>query len=62
VSEVFTSHGDSGGPLLSDGQIAGLAGYTFGRTISTSGLHINRRTNSSFDEFASAVTVFSYAE
>jgi hypothetical protein len=60
--EVFTSPGDSGGLLLSDGQIAGLAGYTFGLTIGTSGLHINSRTDSPFGEFASMIRVSSYAE
>ncbi len=29
ASEVFTSSGDSGGPLLIDGRIAGLASYIF---------------------------------
>ena len=62
ASEVFTSPGDSGGPLLIDGRIAGLASYTFGLTIGTSGPDINNRTDTSFGEIASAVRVSSYAE
>ena len=60
--EVFTSPGDSGGPLLIDGRIAGLASYTFSVSRASTGPDITSRTDSSFGEFASAVRVSSYAE
>ena len=62
ASEVFTSPGDSGGPLLIDGRISGLASYTFGRSLGSSGPDINGRTDSSFGEIASVVRVSHYAE
>ena len=62
ASEVFISPGDSGGPLLIDGKIAGLASYTFGVSLGATGPDVNNRTDSSFGEIGSAVRVFSYAE
>jgi hypothetical protein len=57
VNEVSTSHGDSGGPLFIDNQIAGITSIGFalsgtaagGQTVTTD---VDDVTNSSFGEFA----------
>lgn len=62
VYEGLIAHGDSGGPALINGQIAGVASYTANLSLGSVAPDIDASSNSSFGEIAAWQRVSAYQQ